>query len=251
VIQDIEQLHLRQVGRGAPLLLVHGLLMNGEMFEPVLANLARDHRVLTPDLRGCGHSGHLAPPYTVAQHAHDLARLLASLSISSTVVLGYSQGGAVAQQLALDYPDCVSRLILCCTFAYNQLTWQEKLEGLLMPWLVRLLRARQLAQMVKGLTPAQRQQLETMIASNRKSRMVEATKAMLRFDSRPRLKDIQCPTLVVAGATDTAVPLHHARMLAQGIPGAELRVIPDAGHEMIWTHSAALINTVRLFLSEA
>lgn len=190
------------------------------MFEPVLESLANDYRVLTPDLRGSGRSGHLAPPYTVEQHARDLARLLASLSISSTVVLGYSQGGAVAQQLALDYPDCVSCLVLCCTFAYNRLTWQEKLEGLVMPWLVRLFSARQLAQMVKGLTPEQLQQLETMIASNRKSRMAEAIEAMLRFDSRPRLEDIKCPTLVVAGATDTAVPLPHARMLAQEIPDA-------------------------------
>jgi pimeloyl-ACP methyl ester carboxylesterase len=120
-----------------------------------------------------------------------------------------------------------------------------------MPWLVRLFNARQLARMVKGLTPEQIQQLESMIASNRKSRMVEATKAMLRFDSRPRLKDIKCPTLVVAGATDTAVPLHHARMLAQEIPDAELRVIPNAGHEMIWTHGAELVDTVKSFLSKS
>jgi hypothetical protein len=129
-----------------------------------------------------------------------------------------------------------SHLVLCCTFAYNQLTWLEKLEGLLMLWLVRLCSAKQLAQMVKGLTPEQSKEIETMIASNRKSQMVEATKFMLSFDSRHRLRDIKCPTLVVAGASDTAVPLYHARMLAEGILDAKLYVIPQAGHEMLWTH---------------
>lgn len=251
MIQDTEPLWIRQLGNGKSLLLVHGLLMNGDMFEPVLESLSMNYHVLVPDLRGFGRSGHLAPPYTVEQHARDLEKLLMSLSISSTVVLGYSQGGVVAQQLALDYPNLVSHLVLCCTFAYNQLTWQEKIEGLMMPWLIRLFSTRQLVQLFKGLTPEQLKHLETMIASNHKSRMVEATQIMLKFDSRHRLSDIKCPTLIVAGETDTAVPLHHARMLSQGIPNAKRLVIPGAGHELIWTHAADLINTVESFLGES
>jgi pimeloyl-ACP methyl ester carboxylesterase len=251
VIQDAVQLHIRQTGKGTSLLLVHGLLLNGDMFQPVLEGLANDYRILVPDLRGFGRSGHLPPPYTVKQHAHDLARSLEYLSISSTVVLGYSQGGTVAQQLALDYPSLVSQLVLCCTFAYNQLTWQEKLEGLVMPWLVWLSSAKQLAKMVKGLTPTQVKQFEIMVASNHKSRMVEATKEMLRFDSRHRLGNIECPTLVLAGAIDTAVPLHHAHILAHGIPDAKLTIVPHAGHEIVWTHGAQLIEIVKLFLRES
>src|SRR5512135_3395645 len=107
-----EQLYLRQAGIGTPFLLIHGLLVNGDMFGPVFDTFARSYRVLAPDLRGCGHSTHLPPPYTVEQHAYDLALLLKSLSISSAIVLGYSQGGAVAQQLAIDYPNLVRHLIL-------------------------------------------------------------------------------------------------------------------------------------------
>jgi pimeloyl-ACP methyl ester carboxylesterase len=96
MIQGTEQLCIRQVGNGRSLLLIHGLLMNGDMFEPVLESLSKGYHVLVPDLRGFGRSGQLAPPYTVEQHARDLEQLLKSLSISSTVVLGYSQGGVVA-----------------------------------------------------------------------------------------------------------------------------------------------------------
>ena len=246
-----ELLWLQQAGKGKSLLLIHGLLMNGDMFAPVLDRLSKNYRVLAPDLRGFGRSGNLAPPYTVEQHAHDLAQLLKSMSIESTVVLGYSQGGLVAQQLALDYPDLVSRLILCCTFSYNRLTWQEKIEAFFLPFLVRILNAKQLAQMAKGLTPEQSRQIETMIASNQKSRMADAVKIMLRFDSRQRLHEIKCPALIVAGENDSAVPLHHARMLAQGISGAELLVMPNAGHELIWTHGMELMTAIRTFLAKS
>lgn len=251
---DTEQLYLRQAGNGTPLLLIHGLLVNGDMFMSVFDIFANSYHVLVPDLRGHGQSKHLMPPYTVERYAHDLAMLLKSLSITSVIVLGYSQGGAVAQQLAIDYPDLVSCLILVCTFAYNQITLREKLEAKITPWLIRLLSTTQFARlairMMGHLAPDQAKLLEVMIASNEKDRMIEATKAMVSFDSRARLGYIRCPTLVVAGADDIAVPLHHGHMLTQGISGAELCVIPNAGHEMIFTHAQELVDAVQVFLGK-
>lgn len=87
-----------------------------------------------------------------------------------------------------------------------------------------------------------------MIASNEKLRMIEATQAMQQFDSRARLGGVQCPTLILAGAQDNAVPLHHAKMLAQGIPGAKLQVVPNAGHEMIFTYASELVDAIQVFL---
>jgi 3-oxoadipate enol-lactonase len=55
---------------------------------------------------------------------------------------------------------------------------------------------------------------------------------------------------VIAGANDTAVPLHHAKMLAQGISRAKLHVVPNAGHEIILTHGPELVNAVEGFLRE-
>ena len=105
-------LHVIERGDGPPLLLVHGVMISGEMFEPVLDALAARHRVIVPDLRGHGRSRSLPPPYTVKQHPADLTRLLDRLGVTSADVLGYSQGGAVAQQLALDHPGRCRRLVL-------------------------------------------------------------------------------------------------------------------------------------------
>src|SRR5881296_1343395 len=134
-----DMLYFTEHGSGPPLLLVHGLMVTGEMFEPVIEHLATRHRVIVPDLRGHGRSRGLPPPYTAAQLASDLSRLLDHLGIDSTAVLGYSQGGAIAQQLALDDPTRCDRLMLCCTYAFNMSTAREKLEGRLLPWLVWLL----------------------------------------------------------------------------------------------------------------
>ena len=83
-------------GSGPPLLLIHGLMVTGEMFEPVLASFALRHRVILLDLRRHGRSRGLPPPYNAAQLALDLARLLDRLGIEKTDILGYSQGGAIA-----------------------------------------------------------------------------------------------------------------------------------------------------------
>ena len=76
-----ELLYYTETGSGPPLLLVHGLMVSGEMFEPVIGHFAARHPVIVPDLRGHGRSRGLPPPYTAAQLASDLAHLLDHLGV--------------------------------------------------------------------------------------------------------------------------------------------------------------------------
>jgi len=241
-------------GTGSPLLLVHGLMVIGEMFEPVVGTLARRHRVIVPDLRGHGRSRSLPPPFTVSQLAADLARLLDHLGIASTSVLGYSQGGAVAQQFAFDYPDRCDRLMLACTYAFNMASLREKVEGHLVPALIRILGMNRFAKLVvsqgaRELPRDRAEWLASLMASQDRSLMVRAWKEAMLFDGRPRLGEIRCPTLIVAGSSDTAVPMHHATMLAAGIPGSRLVTVGGAGHTLIWTHPEQLLSLVHDFLA--
>jgi pimeloyl-ACP methyl ester carboxylesterase len=126
------------------------------------------------------------------------ACLLDALGVRQADVLGYSQGGAVAQQFARAYPGRVRRLVLVGTYAYNTLTPQERLEGWLTPDSSAWVRSR------------------SQSSSNSWRRTVAAYRALLAFDSRGWLREIAAPTLVVCGAADTAVPRRHA----------ELRVVP-------------------------
>jgi 3-oxoadipate enol-lactonase len=243
----------RDVGTGEPLLLVHGLMVSGAMFDPLLPLLAA-RRVIVPDLRGHGNSQHLPPPYTPQQHARDLAELLDDRGIAQTDVLGYSQGGATAQQFAHDYPERVRRLILVCTYAHNMLTWRERIEGALMPALVRLLGvesvARLMAENAGELTAEQAEHLRAMIAANGKAQALASIHALQTFDSRGWLRELRCPTLIIAGAQDRAVPLHHAYLLRNSIPNATLDIIQGAGHTLLWTHSAELVASIETFWRE-
>ena len=185
-------LYFTERGSGPPLLLVHGLTVTGEMFEPVIEHLATLHRVIVPDLRGHGRSRELPPPYTVAQLVTDLSRLLDHLGIDSTTVLGYSQGGAIAQQLVLDYPKRCDRLVLVCAYAFNMVTFRERLEGHLVPLLIRLLGMRRFAKFVisQGLKQVGKERADWivgLIADQDRNLMVAAWKEAMAFDSRRHL----------------------------------------------------------------
>jgi 3-oxoadipate enol-lactonase len=240
-------------GSGSPLLLVHGLMVTGEMFEPVIDHFARRHRVIVPDLRGHGRSRGLPPPYTPTHLASDLARLLDHLGIDSTAVLGYSQGGAIAQQLALEHPRRCDRLVLVCTFAFNMATPREKFEGHLLPLLLLVLGPRRLAKFVVSqagprLGRQRADWLAGLMADQDRTSMVSAWKETMAFDSRARLAEIACPTLVVAASNDKAVPMHHANTLRAGIPSSRLVVINGADHTLIWTHPDELERVTDEFL---
>ncbi len=248
-----ERLYFTERGVGPPLLLVHGLMVSGEMFAPVIEPLATHHRLIVPDLRGHGRSRGLPPPYTAAQLASDLEHLLNQLGIASTAVLGYSQGGAIVQQLVLDHPKRCSRLVLVCTYAFNMATSRERLEGHLMPLLVHVLGMRRFAKFVvsqgaKQLGQERADWLAGLMADQDRQLMLSAWRETMAFDSRRRLAEIGCPTLVIAGSNDQAVPLHHANMLHTGIRGSRLVMINGADHALIWTHSDELVRVTDEFL---
>ena len=248
-----ELLYFTERGSGPPLLLVHGLMVTSEMFEPVIEHFATRHRVIVPDLRGHGRSRELPSPYTAAQLAADLARLLDHLGIDSTTVLGYSQGGAIAQQLVLDHPKRCDRLVLVCTYAFNMATPREWLEGHLAPLFIHVLGMRRLAKLVVSQSLLQFDKeradwLAGLMADQDHKLMLTAWKETMAFDSRRRLAEIRCPTLVVAAANDRAVPIHHAQMLHDGIPGSRLVVIDGADHALIFTHSDELMRVTDEFL---
>ena len=78
--------------------------------------------------------------------------------------------------------------------------------------------------------------------------MVSAWRETLAFDSRRRLADIGCPTLVIAGSNDKGVPIHHARMLHEGIAGSRLFMVDGADHALIWTRPDEFVRVTDEFL---
>jgi 3-oxoadipate enol-lactonase len=243
-------------GEGEPLLLLHGVMAAGAMFDPLIELLRDRFRMLIPDLRGHGKSGDLDGPYDVPALASDLDIVLAEARVERCIVMGYSHGGAVAQQLAHTRPAAVSKLILACTYSCNVSTLRERLECAAFLALLRCFSPGTLAKLIfrpskpqatgaKELTREQVAWMRAILAANRAPAMRGAVRGVMTFDSRPWLKEITAPTLVVGGTHDDAVPRHHFDTLVSGIPGASGRLVDRAGDTLMWTHTRELSDIIR------
>ena len=110
------RLNASQTGTGEPLLLIMGVSGSLGLWEPLVAPFAERHRVIAFDNRGLGQSERGEARITMASMAEDAAVLLDALEIERAHVLGWSMGGAVAQELALAHPHRVGGLVLYTTW---------------------------------------------------------------------------------------------------------------------------------------
>jgi pimeloyl-ACP methyl ester carboxylesterase len=111
------ELHYPTRGSSEPLLLIHGLESRGADCEYQVPALESGYRVIVPDLPGCGHSRAMTDACTIAIFAAALWSLLDSLEPSTPNIVGFSLGGAVASETALEWPQSVPRLVLINSLA--------------------------------------------------------------------------------------------------------------------------------------
>jgi 3-oxoadipate enol-lactonase len=211
-----------------PVVLLHGLGMPRQMWQPQLIPLAERHRVLVPDLLGLVGADE-DPSFTVSVAAGAVADLV-KIRVGRPVHLcGLSLGAVVATQVALDAPDVVASLILS--------GGQVRPPRLLMA-LQRLTLAVLPEKMIVGVPASVRQTYPDVAAAaliqharvGRRG-LLTAMRELAGVDFRTRLAEISAPALVLCGRRDR-VNLPAARALAAGMTHAELRIIPDAGH--VW-----------------
>lgn len=241
-------------GDGDPLLLLHGLMANGRMFDPLVELLQGKFLMIIPDLRGHGQSGDLPGPYDVPSLTADLDAVLEHAGVESCALLGYSHGGAVAQQLAHTRRGSVERMMLVCTYACNVATLRERIEASILQMLLTLFTPRTLANLIVrpsksgseiGLNETQVDWLRALVGTNRAAPIRAAARGLITFDSRPWLGEIRVPTVVVGGTHDIGVPQHHFDALVNGIPGARGILVGRAGHTLLWTHTRELAEIVQ------
>ena len=99
-------------GEGRPMILLHGGLVSGEMFGPILPALAENHRVIAVDLQGHGRTADIDRPLDIRLMADDIAALIDHLGLDRPDVVGYSLGGGVAFFTAVNHPEKVGKLVM-------------------------------------------------------------------------------------------------------------------------------------------
>jgi pimeloyl-ACP methyl ester carboxylesterase len=105
-------LYYESHGTGKPLILLHGGLASGEMFEPILPALSERHRVIVVDLQGHGRTADIDRPIDIRLMADDIAALINHLGLEKPDLVGYSLGGGVAFFTAVKYPQAIGRLVV-------------------------------------------------------------------------------------------------------------------------------------------
>jgi pimeloyl-ACP methyl ester carboxylesterase len=115
-VQDIQTdgatIHVRVGGKGSAVVLIHGFGETGDMWSPMAVELAKDHTVVVPDLRGMGLSSHPADGYDKWTQAGDIRAVLDRLGIDRADIVGHDIGVMVAYAYAARYPDKTSRLVV-------------------------------------------------------------------------------------------------------------------------------------------
>lgn len=118
-------IHVRVGGSGPAVLLLHGFGDTGDMWAPLATDLAKDHTVVVPDLRGMGLSSIPASGYEKKTQAADVRAVLASLGIEHSVVIGHDIGTMVAYAYAARYPQRTERLVVMDAPVPGIAPWNE------------------------------------------------------------------------------------------------------------------------------
>ena len=226
-----------------PILFLNGIGADIETIEPFAHALGRE--LIAFDPPGIGGSPDPLLPYALPPLSGMLPDLLATFGHSQADVLGFSWGGALAQQFALQFPKATRRLMLVAA-SHGITSWPGDPAALLDLTDPRALMRSELRD-ADGLD----ERATGHIPQRRPIGFACQLAALTGWTSAPFLPSLSCPTLILSGARDRIVPAVNARILATLIPHAQQQFIADAGHLLLWTHRSHACDILRSFLDEA
>jgi len=237
--------------------LLHAFPLNARMWEPQLALSGQGWRVIAPQFRGFDHGDQDPPAASVDDYAGDVIDLLDALHIHEAVIAGLSMGGYVALALFRHAPRYVHGLVLADTRA--EADTPAAVEG--RQRMIALAREggpaavaddmipKLLGETTRATNPGLAEHVRSLVLASSTVAIAGAlTALMTRPDSTSLLSRIHCPTLAIVGGEDTITPKPFSEALQAGIAGAQLEVVPRAGHLSSLEQPAAFNEVLSGFL---
>lgn len=233
-------------------LLVHGIVGCAKQWDPVTRILAEHYTVVAPDLLGHGESAKPRGDYSLGAYAASVRDLLTALGHRRATVVGHSLGGGVAMQFSYEYPPFAERLVLVSSGGLGRevhaLLRAATLPGseLVLPWIAHqrlhgvaaflghaleragLRTGPDFAEMMRG--------YGSLADAGARMAFVHTMRAVLdirgqRVSATDRLYLAELlPSLVIWGRRDPLIPVSHAEIAHQGLPGSRLEIFDQAGH---------------------
>lgn len=249
----------KEMGKGYPLILIMGFSGTMELWSPIMLNeLAENNRVIIFDNRGIGGTTASAKAFTISLFAADTSGLMDALNIKTADILGWSMGTYTAQELALNYPEKVNRLILLaadCGGKEAILPSPDILEKLADTsgspdergerMLKLMLPEKWLAE---NPNPALYMQEMTETVSP-ESIEGQFTAMMNWAGTYSRLYGISQRTLLITGTEDILTPPQNSLMMVDKIPAAWLVQYPGGGHGVMFQKPEEIARLINVFLS--
>src|SRR5215213_9538346 len=240
----------KRFGQGKPILFISGTSQTKDAWEPtlLLELAATNHTVIVFDNRGMGETTVGTKPFSIEQFANDTAGLLDALNIEKVDVFGVSLGTFIAQELTLNYPQKVERLILHAGYCrgneaiYASGQALETIMTLNSPQVLQNMTAEQQAMILAQIMfPPQwlEEHPEILNSVIQLAPVRSATPEIIQQQgfasgtwkgSCDRLANITQPTLLIVGDQDLLIPAANSIMMAQRIPNSQLVIIEGTGH---------------------
>ncbi len=243
-------MYYETVGRGKPLVLLHGALSTIETsFGPVLGSFAERHQVIAPEQQAHGRTRDVDRPLTYAQMADDTAALLELLNVEGADLFGYSMGAGIAFEVAIRYPALIRKIVVASP-AYSRDGFRPGvLDG------IESAEPDELAGSI-----FHKAYVEVAPDAGAWPTLIEKCNELDRtFRGWPpeAIASIEAPTLVIIGDSDIIRPEHAVQMFellasgqreTNGSPGSQLAVLPGTTHLTLIERADWLASMISAFL---
>jgi 3-oxoadipate enol-lactonase len=248
-------------GSGPPLVLIMGYRLSSLAWPlGFVEALVERFTVVLFDNRGTGASDKPTIGYEISNMAKDVCGLMDHLEIARANVLGYSMGGAIAQDFVRQFPDRVLGLVLCATMCGGPRAIYAP------PSVIRVMREldglkpEEIARQIWSVTysPGYLENHRELAESQMRREIAAPTplhaadlqfQAFAEFDCSKALPNIQAPTLVLTGDLDQLISPRNSKFIASRVPGASLIVIPSCGHRVMWEATDECVGFITEFLA--
>jgi pimeloyl-ACP methyl ester carboxylesterase len=259
------------LGEGPAIVFVHGLSGSWPNWLEQLPVFAEEHRVITMDLPGFGHSPMPTERITISAYARMLDGLLEALGVSAATLVGNSMGGFVSAELAIAFPERVERLVLVSAAGISthgrgdvervvpSLRRVERVLAAYTAWMAArsdtVARRPVLRNVTFGLVTRHPSRLGAELVAEQlrgagKPGFMQALQANLEYPIRERLGEIACPTLIVWGDEDRLITVRDADVFEQLIPSSRKVIFANTGHMAMLERPAAFNALLDEFLDE-
>lgn len=241
---------------GEEVVFVNGLLTDTESWAQHVPYFKDDYRLILFDGRGQGQSEKPEGPYSVNQHADDLAALMEELGVSSANFVGLSNGGTELLPLAMEHPELVNSMVLADAYSYVDPILEAKIDA----WLEAARVSPELRFLVAtpfvwgGTFLENNQQLFKDFKEAAEEAPQKATESLIEgaklLELPDKVENVETPTLIIVGEKDILTPPEYSRYMESRMSNATLSVIDDSGHASAIERAETFSLQVKDFLDE-